>query len=135
MFSRKDHVTAGYAVNKVSRSCTLLSSALDLPKRPTQDLLDRCSACQSCHLMLLPHLPGKELPKLVTPFLFVVLNPVLYIVILLYMYSAHFLNCCFSCKGSCHASPSMYTCTLRVLYIVAESLYPLYTSFQLHRMV
>ena len=91
--------------------------------------------CQSCHLMLLPHLPGKELPKLVTPFLFVVLNPVLYIVILLYMYSVHFLNCCFSCKGSCHASPSMYTCTLRVLYIVAESLYPLYTSFQLHRMV
>ena len=59
----------------------------------------------------------------------------IYIVILLYMYSAHSLNCCFSCKGSCHASPSMYTCTLRVLYIVAESLYPLYTSFQLHRMV
>ena len=33
--------------------------------------------CQSCHLMLLPHLPCKELPQLVTPFLFVILNPVL----------------------------------------------------------
>jgi len=33
--------------------------------------------CQSCHLILLPHLSGKELPQLITPFLVVILNPVL----------------------------------------------------------
>ena len=30
--------------------------------------------CQSCHIMLLPHLPCKELPQLVTPFPVVILN-------------------------------------------------------------
>ena len=63
----------------------LLSSALDLPRRPTQDPLDRCAkAAISCsyHVFLARNSPSWSPPSLLTCF----------IAILLYTYKCTFLN-------------------------------------------
>jgi len=49
--------------------CPLLSSALDLPKRPTQDLLDRCAKAAisgSYHIFLARNSPSWSPPSLLT---------------------------------------------------------------------
>ena len=74
--------------------------------------------------MLLPYLPGKELPQLVTPFLVVILNPV-FLVTVLYKYSVIFKQCNAVFLVRVLAMPHLLcTCTLRVLYVCGWEFVP-----------
>ena len=74
-----------------------------------------------CHLILLPHLPYKELPQLVAPFLncchiepyFMV--TLLYKISIVYILKYTFSNCTFLVKVLAMPHP-LCTYTLRVLY-------------------